>query len=236
MSRPTTLTRRVATVVATTALLVSGLAAGAAQAQDGSSLGDLGSSNNNPDLPRTATITHGNTTITREIVGNNQGYAGDTVTYRTTISATEGPAREITRVSEGERYEVCQVQGLPTATITYTSGAGSRVTDTVEPAWPPTGSDGYTVVGSWPIDAATGATVVYESTYKWVDPAIGPTECSAFGGPSNPAVRDTPVRLDISGLDTLNWKPTGVEAACLDSCDYWSLLNLPRNLLSNLGS
>ncbi|SDD89897.1 hypothetical protein [Rhodococcus tukisamuensis] len=140
--------------VAATALLATGAVTGVAGAAGSADLGSL-----SDDSSRTATKVYDNITVTREIVDTNVGLPGDTFTYRTTISAVDGPARQVTRIEEtpeGPAPRLRNCYHRTGATVTYTDATGSRVTDTVMRV---------AATGSWTVDAATGATVVYESTY-----------------------------------------------------------------------
>ncbi|MFC7447523.1 hypothetical protein [Rhodococcus daqingensis] len=216
---------------ATAALVVGGFVTGtgsAVAADTGSAATgstSSGSSGVDPTLSRSATITHGNLSITRAIVGNNVGVAGDTVTYRTTFSATDGPARQVTRIYEAVNTSYGRPpMGFKEANVTYTDPSGSVVTEKV-----PYAPDG--AVGAWPVDAATGTTVVYESTYRFKDPSLG----FAIGYDSYWPTEniDNWVSIDATGLDTLKWSPTGVTVTCLYGCS--SYLSLPA-MANNFGS
>ncbi|MFI6428908.1 hypothetical protein [Rhodococcus oryzae] len=203
MSRPATTTRRVAAAVAATTLAVSGLIAGVGTA------GAVGSSDfgigapSHPELIPSATRTAENVSVTREVVGPNAGYAGDEITFRTTISATSAPARQVTRIIE-RRGLMSYVPN--TAKLTYTDANGIRTTEAVTPTLIAATYDGLNMTdpggwevsnAGWPIAAESGATVVLEITYKWMD----------FRG--RPSMEDgvsyTGIGLDASGLGTLDW-------------------------------
>ncbi|TJZ81460.1 hypothetical protein FCG67_02215 [Rhodococcus oryzae] len=203
MPRPTTLTRHVATIVATTALVVSGLVAGVGTA------GAIGSSDfgiglpNHPELIPTATRTAENVSVTREVIGPNAGYAGDKITFKTTISAAAGPARQVTRIVDRAQL----MSYVPnTAKLTYTSADGTRTTEAVTPTYVKATYDGLNLTdqggmevssAGWPISVDSGATVVFEITYQWID----------FRG--RPSMEDgvayTGVGIDVTGLDTMDW-------------------------------
>jgi hypothetical protein len=202
VSRPTTLTRRVAAIVATTALLVSGLAAGTASALGSADLG-VGFPNH-PELIPTAIRTAENVSVTREVIGPNAGYAGDKITFRTTISATAGPARQVTRIIDRAQL----MSYVPnTAKLTYTSANGIRTTEAVTPTYVKATYDGVNQTdqggmeissAGWPISVVeSGATVVFEITYQWLD---------FRGRPSmEDGVAHAGVGIDVTGLDTLDW-------------------------------
>ncbi|SDD89955.1 hypothetical protein [Rhodococcus tukisamuensis] len=216
-----TLTRLAAAAATATVLLLTGTGvAGAAGSAD--LLNGLGSTVNNPDLTATATKAHGNLSVTREIIGKNTGHAGETLTYRTTVSAADGPARNVTRIKEliekpHNGTYLTEVSGK----LTYTDATGARVTDALRP------SGIGTVTGSWPVDAATGATVVHETTYQWNDPNVGlgpKPPCSGECPPVDPAALNSSVSVDVTGLATLDWNPTGVLASCTFDCsNLWPL-------------
>lgn len=209
LTRPTA--RRLVTASAATGLLASGLRAGAGTAGAiGSS--DFGSSDfglgvpNHPGLiptaTRTATRTAENVSVTREVIGPNSGYAGDKITFRTTISATAGPARQVARIIEREQL---MFYVPDTAKLTYTGADGTRTTEAVTPIRVPATYDGagrtdpggmQVSSAGWPVSAETGATVVFEITYQWND----------FRG--RPSMEDgvtyTGVGIDLTGLGALD--------------------------------
>lgn len=178
-----------------------------------------------------ATTTHGNLTVTHEIVGPNLAALGETVHYRTTVSAAEGPARTVTRIAEEVDKLVCGTWNRPTsATVTYTDEAGHRVTDSVPGDRLVDQYGATTATGAWTVDAATAATVVFESSREFVDtrtlrfpsfsPIPGPGPGLTCGEPGNTASLNLPAALDIGvdGLGPLRWSPTGVTASCADEC------------------
>jgi hypothetical protein len=208
--------RAVAVTATTAALITSGFLTGAGNASAAGSA-DAGSSYTDTAVTRSATTTYANLSITREIIGNNVGVVGNTVRYRTTISAVDGPAREITafRDRTTDREFARHPMLSRNATVTYTDPSGSVVTDEI----------GAYANGSWPVDAATGATVVYDATSEFKDPAVGG---SAWIGPTIPSENfDNWLVMDVTGLDTLRWMGSGVTATCLFGCasSPWGLLD-----------
>lgn len=214
-----TLPRLAAAAATAAVLLLTGTGvAGAAGSAD--LLNGLGSTVNNPDLTTTATKAHGNLSVTREIVGKNTGHAGETLTFRTTVSAVDGPARTVTRIKElVEKPHTGTLLTEVSGKLTYTDATGARVTDDLVP------SGIGTVTGSWPVDAATGATVVHETTYTWTTPQVGLGPTTPCPGPCvDLEAVNSSVTVDATGLGTLDWNPTGVQAACILDCSgLWPL-------------
>ncbi|SDD90020.1 hypothetical protein [Rhodococcus tukisamuensis] len=238
--------RRLTAAVVTAALLAGGLAAGAgtsgatgsaillgeatgsADLTAGSSgltagstdlVAATGSSSNNPDLPRTATRTVENVSATREVIGDNTGLPGDTVTYRTTVAATAAPDRLVTRIADLPSHVQVYVPG--SAKVTYTAADGTRTTEAVTPVrtTAANGLDSLAVSGpGWPISAESGATLVYEITYRWTDDNV--VNLTMF-----PTTRlDTGVALDVTGLGTVGWTAMGALAGCEQYC-VWRLFD-----------
>jgi flavin-binding protein dodecin len=85
MSRP--MMRRIASVVAATALIAGGLAVGAGTAAAA-------------QAPYSATKTTSNIKVTKSVVGDGTVAPGQKVTYRTTIATTAHPDRFISRVTD----------------------------------------------------------------------------------------------------------------------------------------
>ena len=208
--------RRRISVLAIAALIAGAFVAGTgtAAAVGSADLGSLGAGSGvggvDPTLGRSVTITQDNLSITREVVGDNTGTVGDTITYRTTVAAVDGPAREITRISEDRAYvyaysEVNTYMDFTSAEITHTTTSGDRVTDTVA-LTPMPDRD---AVGSWRVDAAN--TVVYESTYTFKAEVSGMPQ---NGWDENPNQIRNGVAIDVTDLGTVVG-PSGVEVRCV---------------------
>ncbi|MFC9787749.1 hypothetical protein [Rhodococcus sp. NPDC127528] len=226
---------RAATTATVAALMVVGLtgvagAIGSADAVDAAT-GSAGPAAHDPTAT-SATTTHGNLTVRHEIIGPNLGFAGETVHYRTTISAVEGPARQVTEISEYPEWYSCVDPSLnrQSSTVTYTGAAGARTTDTVPPNYP--------ARGSWTVDPASGTTVVYDSVYTYNDPRLGPAVGCRVADTAKPASAGSVnltigLRISVAGLDTLNWYPTGVTATCTLDCQSMplALLTYPLTIL-----
>lgn len=216
-------TRRIAARVATAAAAAAFLAAGAtgiATAQSADAVGSAATPGHDASATR-ATTTHDNLAVTHEVVGPNIGFTGDEIHYRTTISATNGPARLVTEIDQiNETLDVCGIfrwQMPVSGTVTYTNPTGARVTDSAS-AWG--------AAGSWTVDPAAGSTVVYDTVYKLQNPHLGPAVgCGRTAAPearsgTNASGVNLDARLIVSadGLDTLDWSPTGVTVSCALSC------------------
>ncbi|MFD1813412.1 hypothetical protein [Rhodococcus gannanensis] len=211
---------RITTAAAAAALLAAG-ATGLATAQSSDAVA--------PGHDATAThstTTHGNLTITHEVIGPNIGFYGDEIHYRTTISATEGPARQVTAINQLNENGGCTGHDwtVPiSGTVTYTNQAGARVTDSTSLY------DG--AAGSWTVDRTTDSTVVYDTVYEFYNPSLGiGTGCGRMADPETRADTgeagerglnlDAALRVEADGLDTLYWSPTGVTVSCALSCDF----------------
>lgn len=93
-----------------------------------------------------------------------------------------------------------------TAKLTYTDADGTRTTEAVTPIHVGATYDGVRRTdprgmevssAGWPISADSGATVVFEITYQWMD---------FSGRPSmGDGVTYTGVGIDVTGLGTLDW-------------------------------
>jgi hypothetical protein len=225
-TRRRTVTRLATTTVAAAVLLAAG-ATGLATAQSSDAVA--------PGHDATAThstTTHGNLTITHEVIGPNIGFFGDEIHYRTTISAAEGPARQVTAVNQVNENGGCTGHDwtVPVSgTVTYTNQAGARVTDST--------SLYEGAAGSWTVDRTTGSTVVYDTVYELHNPSLGiGTGCGRMADPVTRADTgeageageaderglnlDAALRVEADGLDTLYWSPTGVTVSCALSCDF----------------
>ena len=154
MSRSTTLAR-LAAVAATVARATTGVVTGAAHARDSLvpgvdvPLGDIAAypysnssigsptTGNDPSLTRVVSRTHGNVSIVHEVVGDNIGSPGTPITYRTTLSATDGPARQVTHIASDTTGLLATPGNTTTAPrgakVTYTRPDGTRVTESLVP-------------------------------------------------------------------------------------------------------
>jgi hypothetical protein len=162
-----------------------------------------------------ATTTHDNLTVTHEIVGGNTGFLGDTIHVRTTVSATDGPARQITGIWESVR-DTFDCYGHWTnkrsASMTYTNAAGERVTDAMPSSTP--------AAGSWRVDPVAGSTVVYDSVRTFAYGPGGAQAGCSVGVTTVPIGMDTRVVVHSDGLDPLDWNPTGVTLTCALGCRF----------------
>ncbi|SDD89828.1 hypothetical protein SAMN05444580_107185 [Rhodococcus tukisamuensis] len=197
---------RLATATAAAALIAASVT-GIATAQSA----DTGSANT-----KRATTTHDNLTVTHEVIGSNIGLEGDEIHYRTTISATDGPARQVTGIAEGLVDLVGCYATWTTAksgTVTYTNNSGERVSESM-----PRNGYSYPAVGSWTVDPAAGTTVVYDTVREFNSTLGGFAVGCDWAGNASPSNIDAVLTVRVDGLDTLDWRPTGVTATCASSC------------------
>ncbi|MGW6376882.1 hypothetical protein ACWFRB_12565 [Rhodococcus sp. NPDC055112] len=209
MSTFSTPIRLLAAATATAALLAAGVT-GIATAQSADAFGSHDAS------ATRVTKTHDNLTVTHEIVGSNVGYLGDEVHYRTTVSATDGPARTITGIADSvSDFYGCSRSwtSAQSGAVTYTNAAGERVTDSMPYVRP-----GYPAVGSWTVDPAAGTTVVYDSVRLLQNARGGFAVGCDWYADSRPVNMPSALTVDIDGLDRLTWKPTGVVTSCAAEC------------------
>ncbi|MFC4602483.1 hypothetical protein [Rhodococcus kronopolitis] len=203
---------RLAVTAAATALLATGVTgiAAAQSAVTGSAA----------DTTR-ATTTHDNLTVTHEIIGNSTGYVGDEVHYRTTVSATDGPARQVTGIDESI-WDLVGCTGTwmtaESGTVTYTNDSGERVTESMR--YDDWGND-YPAVGSWTVDPAAGTTVTYDTVHEFRNArevggvSIG---CEWAGQAASPSNIKASLTVHSDGLEPLDWRPTGVTVTCALGC------------------
>ncbi|MFD1813409.1 hypothetical protein [Rhodococcus gannanensis] len=175
-----------------------------------------------------ATTTYENLTVTHEIIGNNLGMLGDTIRYRTTISATDGPARQINEIDWHAFQKDCtgyhHWQVVRSGTVTYTNDAGERVTE-------PSSGDAS---GSWTVDPANDTTVVQDLVVELFDPNVGPAVgCgraaaaqSFVATPANGFNLGNSLTIGADGLDDFRWSPTGVTVTCVLDCQIPGLAAL----------
>ncbi|MFD4183897.1 hypothetical protein [Rhodococcus sp. NPDC058514] len=224
MSLSSTPTRRIAARVATAAAAAALLAAGVtgtATAQSADAVGSAAAPGHDASATH-ATTTHDNLAVTHEAIGPNIGFAGDEIHYRTTISATNGPARQVTAIQQvNETADPCGIRKwqIPVSgTVTYTNPTGERVTDS-------TNLYGG-AAGSWTVDPTAGSTVVYDTVYALQNPNLGPAV--GCGRTTDPVTRsdagaagvnlDALLLVSADSLNTLTWSPTGVTVSCALGC------------------
>ncbi|MFD1812654.1 hypothetical protein [Rhodococcus gannanensis] len=195
MSRTTL--RRVVSVAAATTLLAGGLFATATTASAQSSiLGDFGSSASVPDIPASATVKVDNLSITKSIVGVNSIAIDGEVTYRTTISASDGPDRLIKRLVDLNPIGLLYVEGSAKVTAWQD---GQMVTSSVDAA---ASVDVGTVVSNaagWLVSAIGNKSVTFEVTYSVKDLNF------------TPGVFDSGLALEVDGMAELEWPEMGVK-------------------------
>ncbi|MFE3290864.1 hypothetical protein [Rhodococcus sp. NPDC059234] len=194
MSRTTM--RRVASVVAATSLLAGGLAATAATASAGSILSDFGSTASVPDIPASATVTVDNLVVTKAIVGSNQIAVNGQVTYRTTISATAGPDRLITKLVDLNPVALLYVDG--TAKVTsWQNGAMTTAYVTANAS----ANAGVAVsnAAGWLVSAIGNKTVTFDVTYS--------VKSVGF----STGIFDSGLALDVAGMAEQSWPAMGVK-------------------------
>ncbi|MFC9787746.1 hypothetical protein [Rhodococcus sp. NPDC127528] len=198
---------RLAVTTAATALLAAGVT-GIATAQSA----DTGSA-----TTKRATTTHDNLTVTHEIIGSNIGLEGDEIHYRTTISAADGPARQVTGIEEFISDRVGCFNTWTTAksgTVTYTNDSGERVSESM----PYVRGHEYAAVGSWTVDPAAGTTVAYDTVREFRTAFGGPAVGCDWEGHASPSNIDASLTVRVDGLAPLDWRPTGVTVTCAASC------------------
>ncbi|MFE3290591.1 hypothetical protein [Rhodococcus sp. NPDC059234] len=211
---------RLAITTAAAALLAAGVT-GIAAAQSADAVGSVAAPGHDASATR-ATTTHDNLAVTHEVVGPNIGFVGDEIHYRTTISATNGPARQVTQIQQvNETLDVCGIrkwQRPVSGTVTYTNPTGERVSTPTDPY--------RGASGSWTVDPTTGSTVVYDAVYELQNPNLGPAVgCGRTAAPEERSATGEPgvnlnARLIVSadGVTTLDWSPTGVTVSCAAGC------------------
>ncbi|MFD4183898.1 hypothetical protein [Rhodococcus sp. NPDC058514] len=206
---------RLATATASTAAAVALMTmsvTGIATAQSA----ETGSANT-----KRATTTHDNLTVTHEIIGSNIGMVGDEIHYRTTVSATDGPARQVTGIEEFIWDLVGCYSTWTTAksgTVTYTNDSGKQVTEPMPIDNRYINGYQYPAVGSWTVDPAAGTTVVYDTVRKFQTAGGGFAVGCDWAGDASPSNIDASLKVRVDGLDTLDWRPTGVTATCAFYC------------------
>jgi hypothetical protein len=209
---------RLATTAAAAALLVAGVTGTAAAQSADLVFGSAAAIDGHDSTATSATTTYENLNVTHEIIGSNLGMLGDTIKYRTTISATDGPARKVNKINWYAEQADCtgyhRWQVVRSATVTYTNESGERVTE------PTTGQ----ASGSWTVDPASGATVVQDLVVQLTNPTTGPAVgCRAAAAQTSATDAygfnlDTYLNIGVDGLDEFRWIPTGVTASCVLGC------------------
>lgn len=198
---------RLAVTAAATALLAAGVTGiAAAQSADAGSAADT----------TRATTTHDNLTVTHEIIGSDVGFIGDQVHYRTTVSATDGPARQVTGIDES----IWDLKGCyntwttaKSGTVTYTNDSGERVTESM-----PYDDGEYPAAGSWTVDPAAGTTVMYDTVREFRNASGGFAVGCDWAGNASPSNIKASLWVQADGLEPLKWSPTGVTVTCALAC------------------
>ncbi|SDE53421.1 DUF11 domain-containing protein [Rhodococcus tukisamuensis] len=160
--------RRVASVVAATALLAGGLAVGTASAAGSSDFGSAGSSDapESPaaQKPRSATKTADNISVTKQVVGDGKVAPGQKVTYRTTFTVPSGLDRGITKIKDIHPAGFEYVEG--SASINAWHLIGGQTKESVTPEV--NVADNYIRVSSptgWLVSSIDAKTLTFEATY-----------------------------------------------------------------------
>lgn len=192
MSRTTM--RRLTSVVAATALLAGGLTAGAATASAASILSDFGSSASVPEVPASATVNVENLVVTKTIVGSNEITTTGQVKYRTTISATAGPDRLITKIVDLNPAALVYVEGTAKVTA-WQDGAMTSVfvTPTIE------GGVAVSNLAGWVVSATGNKTVTFDVTYSVKSVGVS---AGTF---------DSGLAIEVGGMPQQRWPEMGVK-------------------------
>ncbi|MGW4477872.1 hypothetical protein [Rhodococcus triatomae] len=189
--------RRVASVAAATTLVAGGLFATATTASAQSSiLGDFGSSASLPDIPASATVKVDNLSITKSIVGSNSIAIDGTVTYRTTISATDGPDRLIKRLVDLNPIGLVYVEGSATVTAWQNGEPATAYVDASASADVGVALDN---AAGWLVSAIGNKSVTFEVTYS----------VKEFN--FNPGIFDSGLAIEVDGMAELEWPAMGVK-------------------------
>ncbi|EME15260.1 hypothetical protein [Rhodococcus triatomae] len=189
--------RRVASVAAATTLLAGGLFATATTASAQSSiLGDFGSSASLPDIPASATVKVDNLSITKSIVGSNSIAIDGTVTYRTTISVTDGPDRLIKRLVDLNPIGLVYVEGSATVTAWQNGELATAYVDASASADVGVALDN---AAGWLVSAIGNKSVTFEVTYS----------VKEFN--FNPGIFDSGLAIEVDGMAELEWPAMGVK-------------------------
>lgn len=129
-------------------------------------------------------------------LGSSSNTSGvDPTLGRTSTKTTHGNL-SITRAVIGDNYGT--VGDIVTYRTTIPAVTVALTTDRV-------------IVGSWPVDATTGATVVYESTHRFTSETPGMVQ---NGWDANPNSLHTGVAIDVTDLGTVVG-PSGIEVRCV---------------------
>ncbi|TQF74572.1 hypothetical protein FK531_00175 [Rhodococcus spelaei] len=194
MSRTTM--RRAASVAAATALLAGSFATGAATASAASILSDLGSTASAPDVPASATVTVDNLVVTKAIVGSNQIAATGQVTYRTTISATSGPDRLITKIVDLNPVALVYVEG--SAKVTSWQN-GAMTSESVTATASANAGVAVSNAAGWVVSAIGNKTVTFDVTYSVKSVGV------------STGIFDSGLAIDVAGLPEQQWPAMGVK-------------------------
>jgi flavin-binding protein dodecin len=184
MSRP--MMRRIASVVAATALIAGGLAVGAGTAAAA-------------QAPYSATKTTSNIKVTKSVVGDGTVAPGQKVTYRTTIATTAHPDRFISRVTDFHPAGFKYVNG--SAKLTAWHLVGGVKTENVTPEVDVNNNTVSVPSAGMAISQTDSKTVTFEVTY------LVPENAQIGTAP------DSGVSFDVSGFATTQtFNPMGVSA------------------------
>jgi hypothetical protein len=211
---------RLVTAGAAVALLAASVTGVAAAQSTDLVFGSAAAVDGHDSAATQATTTFENLTVTHEIIGSNLGMLGDTIRYRTTISAADGPARQVNKIRWDAEQADCtgyhHWQLARSGTVTYINVSGERVTDATA---------GQTALGSWTVDPANDSTVVLDLVVNFTSPTAGPAVgCGRAAAEQTSATDaygfnlDTYLTVGVDGLDDFRWSPTGVTASCILGC------------------
>lgn len=171
---------------------------------------------------KSVTATFGNIEVTKTIIGRDSRLAGETLTYRTTVSTTDGSDRAITKLLAIESGLGTFEYVADSAKVSYTAADGTRKTEAAHLTWTPwtlpDGSQAYggeLSTGGWQISAAN--TLVLETTHVWrheKDILIGDGWIATD--------IDTGVALDVPGLGVVAKRAMGLPVSCYQRCSTTS--------------
>lgn len=160
--------RRVASVVAATALLAGGLAVGTASAAGSSDFGSAGSSDAAEapvaQKPHSATKTADNISVTKKVVGDGTVAPGQKVTYRTTFSVAKGFDRYIPKIKDIHPAGFQYVEGSASVEAWHLVGGLKKEAVTPEV------NDGQNYIRvtnpiGWMVSATDNTTLTFEASY-----------------------------------------------------------------------
>ncbi|MFC4603945.1 hypothetical protein [Rhodococcus kronopolitis] len=201
--------RRFASVVAASALIVGGVAAGVgtAAAAGSADLGNAGSPGTTAPVeqaPHSVTQTESNISVTKEVVGDGTAAPGQKVTYRTTFTVASGLDRPITKIKDVHPAGFEYVEG--SAKVNMWTVAGQKdveVTPEVNAA------ENYIRVSNpvgWPVSLIGTKTLTFEATYRV------PSEATVG------SALDSGLSFDVLTFFTSRgWNPMGVFVTIRDA-------------------